>query len=142
MAAFAPTGVSVTSDSGNLVARVLLVSTNYFRLLGVEPFRGGLISPDNDATRDPVAILSHAAWSARFGADEGVIGRTIRLSGSAFRIAGVAPPGFRGTRLDTQPDLWVAIDNVSRFPPVEVGTGSPVATPAGLAEPSADCDRA
>jgi predicted permease len=116
MAAFHPVDVNVGADSGSWIGRGLLVSTNYFSLLGVAPHVGQLISPGWNVRSDPPVVLSHDAWLTRFGGDPTVVGRRIRLSGSSFRIVGIAPPEFSGTRLDTRPDLWIPIDNVSLLP--------------------------
>lgn len=96
-------------------ARVL-VSTNYFTVLGVAPHAGQLTSPAWNVAADPPVVLAHDTWLARFGGDRSVIGQGIRVSGGTFRIAGVAPPEFRATRLDVRPDLWLAIDNIGLTP--------------------------
>ncbi len=116
MAAFHQTGVSIGAGSGSWVGTALLVSTNYFTLLGVAPRAGQLISPAWNVAADPRVVLAHETWLARFGGDQSAIGRGIRVSGATFRIAGVAPPGFHGTRLDMRPDLWLAIDNIGLIP--------------------------
>lgn len=116
MAAFQQVGVSVGDRSGSWVGTALLVSTNYFTLLGVAPHGGELISPAWNVAADPPAVLAHDAWLARFGGDLSVIGQPIRIGGGTFRIAGVAPPELHGTRLDVRPDLWLAIDNVGLIP--------------------------
>jgi predicted permease len=116
IAAFQPVGVSVGDGSVNWVGTALLVSTNYFTLLGVAPHAGQLISPAWNVAADPPVVLAHDTWVARFGGAPSAIGHTIRVSGATFRIAGVAPPAFHGTRLDVRPDLWLAIDNVGLIP--------------------------
>jgi predicted permease len=116
MAAFLPVGVSIGAGAGNWVGTALLVTTNYFTLLGLAPHAGQLISPAWNVAADPPAVLAHDRWLARFGGDRSVIGQRIRISGGTFRIAGVAPPEFHGTRLDVRPDLWLAIDNVGLIP--------------------------
>jgi predicted permease len=116
MAAFEPIGVSVGNDSGSWVGTALLVSTNYFALLRVAPEAGQLISRGWNVGADPPVVLAHDTWLVHFGGDRAAIGRTIRVSGATFRIAGVAPPAFRGTRLEVRPDLWLAIDNIGLIP--------------------------
>ena len=43
---------------------------------------------------EPVAVLSEAFWKRRFGADPGVLGRTLVLSGQPTRVVGVMPAAF------------------------------------------------
>ncbi len=120
MAAFQRTGVNIGDGDRSWVAGAMLVTTNYFTLLGMAPQVGQFFSPGWDVAVDPVLVLSHRAWSSRFGSDPGVVGRAVNVSGALFRIVGVAPPEFSGTRLTDQAELWVPMENVSLLP---VGAG-------------------
>ena len=74
----------------------LAVNANFFPLLGVQPYRGRFFTPDEDdpaSTARPV-VLGYAFWRDRFGANDGVLGRTIELNGTERTIVGVLPPGF------------------------------------------------
>ena len=131
LAAFDPASVNVSAASGSWVANALLVSTNYFSLLGVAPHAGQLLSegmPGIDVAGKPSVVLGHSLWLTRFGGGASVIGQTLRLSGTPFRIVGVAPPEFRGTRLGAsfRPDLWIPIDNVDLLPGGGGGGSAPV----------------
>ncbi len=42
----------------------------------------------------PVTVLTHRYWQNHFGADPGVVGRTILIDAKPFTIVGVAKPGF------------------------------------------------
>jgi putative ABC transport system permease protein len=75
-------------------------SANLFDFLGTRPILGRTFLPEEvppvgDLEGARVALLSFELWNRRFGADRGVVGRTIRLSGDAYEIVGVLPPGFR-----------------------------------------------
>jgi predicted permease len=73
------------------------VSPSYFTMLGVRPILGQGFSPAvQHGDWAPEAVLSYGFWTRRFGADPGVIGRTIRLNTVAFTIVGVTPAGFAG----------------------------------------------
>jgi putative ABC transport system permease protein len=80
------------------VRLVTMVSSNFFRLLGVEPEIGRSFLPDEDrvAGRDAVAVLSYGTWQQEFAADPSVLGRRIRIAGLDFTIVGVAPERFTG----------------------------------------------
>ena len=53
----------------------------------------------------PVAVLSHALWRNRFGADPGIIGRSVRLNGTPVTVVGVMPAAFYFPAPRVQ--LWV-----------------------------------
>jgi predicted permease len=88
-----------------------IVSTNYFEVLGVHPALGKTFTPGADRAMggDTQVVLGHGLWQRRFGSDPGIVGRTLNLNGQAFRVLGVAPPGFRGTQLTSPADFWVPI---------------------------------
>jgi predicted permease len=86
---------------------VQVVSGNYFSLLGAQPALGRAMTPDEDRTGEPVAVLSHGFWENSLGQDRGVIGRTLTLNRTPFTIVGVAPKGFAGTLLGGGPSAWV-----------------------------------
>jgi len=89
----------------------MIVSGNYFDVLGVRPAHGRFFSPEEDATpgAHPVAVISHGTWRRRFGADPSAVGRQVRLNGQQFTIIGVAPKGFTSTFPFITPDLWVPL---------------------------------
>jgi predicted permease len=88
-----------------------MVTGNYFEVLGVKPALGRAFLPEEDGApgAHPVVVLSHGLWRQRFGADPGLIGRTVRIDSYQFTVIGVAPPGFRGTTTLGAPALWVAM---------------------------------
>ena len=57
-----------------------------------------------------VAILSHAFWVRRFGADAGVLGRSLRLNEQPYTVVGVLRPGFSGGT--DHADLWLPFKSV------------------------------
>ena len=85
-----------------------LVSGNYFTVVGTRTAAGRFFLPEEDRTPDthPVAVLSHAFWSRRFGGDPDIVGGTIRLNTRDYTVVGVAEPGFAGTTF-IGADLWV-----------------------------------
>lgn len=82
-----------------------LVTSNYFRVLGVRPALGRTLNPQDDGdSAEPVVVLTHDYWTRAFGADPGVLGRTVKLyafsAPKSARIVGVLEPGthYTGTR--------------------------------------------
>ena len=73
----------------------LKVSANYFHTLGVRPMLGREFTRDEDTPAGAkVVILSHDLWVRRFGADSGIVGRTIPLDGTPRTVVGVLPASY------------------------------------------------
>jgi predicted permease len=87
------------------------VTGSYFLTLGVGAFGGRVFTPDDDQpSAPPVAVLSHHAWQTTYGADPAVVGSTFIVEGHPFTVIGVAPPGFFGETLRSDPpDMWVPL---------------------------------
>ena len=83
------------------------VSANLFALLGVQPTLGRTFLPNEDEPGNHVVILSHQLWQRRFGADRGIIGKTVTLDGKQFQVIGVMPPRFTFPISAISPELWI-----------------------------------
>ena len=121
MAAFTGANVTLRDGDGSRRIRAMLTTGNYFSLLGVHALRGRLLAPEDNVlgNAQPVAVLSHRMWVSTYGADPNVLGQTLSLTGASYTIVGVAPKEFRGTRLGSNPDLWIPLASLSF-----IGTGS------------------
>jgi len=72
------------------------VSPNYFSMLGATPELGRLFGHQDFALGfAPVVVISDALWRRSYGADPGVLGRSLRLDDDLYTIVGVLSPGFR-----------------------------------------------
>jgi predicted permease len=72
------------------------VSPNFFDVLGARPLLGRtFVAEDGREGAERVAILSHALWARRFGADSSIIGRAIEMNGRPRTVVGVMPPPVR-----------------------------------------------
>ena len=111
MLACAFTSVSITWRSDTQAAQAEMVSGNYFNTLGVPTVPGRPIVPDDDGSpgAHPVAVLSHAYWSTRFGGDPAILNRTIAINGQPFVVVGVASANFNGLVQGDSPDAFVPI---------------------------------
>ena len=99
---------------GELAARPVrseYVTGNYFSMLGVGAFGGRVFSPDDDRPgAPPVAVLSHRVWQTSYAGDTSVVGSTFVVEGHPFTVIGVAPPGFFGETLRSDPpDIWIPV---------------------------------
>jgi putative ABC transport system permease protein len=114
VAGYAPRQLTLGSGATAEPFQGVIVTANYFHVLGVAPRAGRFFAAEDDVAGAPAAaVLSHAAWQRRFGGDAGVIGRTIELNGVTATVIGVAPRGFVGVDLGT-PDVWLPM-GVAQF---------------------------
>src|SRR5215469_10244376 len=80
------------------------VSGNYFSTFGIQPFRGRMLTENDDSPSAlPVTVLTYRAWTEKFGQDPSVIGAAIQINGRTVTVVGVTPPGFYGDRLQLNP---------------------------------------
>jgi predicted permease len=112
LAAFTEMDVTVAAPGDTPAIRdALLVTGDYFDVLGVAPALGRLLQPADDRPDAPfpALVLAHDTWASEFGRDAGVIGRTLHVNQEPYEIVGVAPRGFRGLALGSDPDLFIPI---------------------------------
>jgi putative ABC transport system permease protein len=84
-----------------------LITSSLIPMLGLQALAGRTFSPDDDKIgAPPVALISQALWTSRFGADPSIIGRPATLNGTPYTIVGVAPPALS---LLTTGDVWVPL---------------------------------
>ena len=106
--------LSVRREGVETAARPLrseFVTGNYFSTLGIAAFGGRVFTPEDDRpAAPPVAVLSHRVWQTAYASDPSVIGSTFILEDHPFTVIGVAPPGFFGETLQSDPpDIWVPV---------------------------------
>jgi predicted permease len=84
-------------------------TANFFRTLGVAPAMGRDFVDSDEAQDGPhVVILTYGEWQSEFGADPGVIGRSVRLDGNPATIIGVLPKNFEFALSNAAP-MWVPL---------------------------------
>ncbi|MBN9656969.1 MAG: ABC transporter permease [Acidobacteria bacterium] len=94
-AIFASDELNVAGGPRTVRVNVCETSANLFALMGTSMAWGRRFLPEEETRgRNDTAVISHAMWDQEFGGDPRVLGRTIRISGTPFRIVGVAPAGF------------------------------------------------
>ena len=96
IALYGPTSLDLGSSEGRPEQLSgALVSPAFFDVLRVRPALGRFLTSEEQRPGGPrVAILSDRLWRRRFGADSGVVGRSLTMSGDPFTIIGVMPSGF------------------------------------------------
>ncbi|MCL4176527.1 MAG: ABC transporter permease [Verrucomicrobia bacterium] len=84
-----------------------LVTANFFATLGVRPAWGTFFSNGADEPgAEPEVMLSHGLWQRRFGGDTNIVGRSIQLTGTGYRVVGVLP---ERARYPQGAELWVPL---------------------------------
>jgi putative ABC transport system permease protein len=95
-------GQSVSLTGGAEPERVAgaFISASFFDVVGARPQLGRTFRPEetDPATTAPVAVISHGLWTRRFGADPGILGRTLVLNGQPRTVVGVLGPEFEPGR--------------------------------------------
>ncbi|MFZ0271059.1 MAG: ABC transporter permease [Acidobacteriaceae bacterium] len=83
------------------------VSGNYFRVFGLSPATGRLFADADDQKGAPItAVMSYDAWQQDYAGDPSVVGSAFYINTKPATIIGVAPKGFYGDRIDTNPPKY------------------------------------
>jgi len=110
LAAYTMLPLDVTAGGEAERVHGLLISSNYFDVMGARPARGRFLLPEEDrAGAAPAAVISYALWRNRMGAAPDAVGKQIALNGRQFTIVGVAPEGFKAPFIYLSPDVFVPI---------------------------------
>ena len=92
IATYESSNFNLAHSSGAERVSGLEITYDFFKVLAVEPLLGRSFTPEEDKPKAaPVVILGEALWKERFGADRDVVGRSVRLDGTARTIVGVMP---------------------------------------------------
>ncbi|MFZ0637612.1 MAG: ABC transporter permease [Candidatus Acidiferrales bacterium] len=83
------------------------VSTNTFARLTTRPMLGRSLQPGDEFVRHPVVVMSERLWRRRFGAERGLIGKTITLNRQHYKVIGVMPASFWFPYRSDPVELWV-----------------------------------
>jgi predicted permease len=99
------------TETASRPLRSEFVDGHYFSTLGVGAFYGRVLTPEDDKPgAPPVAVLSHRAWQNTYGSDPSVVGSTFIVEDHPLTVIGIAPAGFFGETLESDPpDVWVPL---------------------------------
>ncbi|MGE0554840.1 MAG: ABC transporter permease, partial [Gemmatimonadales bacterium] len=119
LAAFRNWDYTLSEDGETALLAGARVSAGFFEALGVEPARGRTFSAADELVgAEAVALIGDGLWRRRFGADPAMIGRTITLNRTSFRVVGVMPRGFQfprgaelpaGLRFAARTEIWTPL---------------------------------
>jgi len=83
------------------------VSGNYFRVFGLSPAAGRFFKDADDQKGAAItAVMSFDAWQQDYAGDPTVVGRSFYVNTKPVTVIGIAPKGFYGDRLDTNPPKY------------------------------------
>ena len=93
---------TITGDDTPQQVSLGTVTPGFFNVLGVNPLQGRTFRvTDLDATTaNRVVVLSEDLWASRFGADPGIVGKTVQLDTEGYLVLGVLPRGMIWLQLD------------------------------------------
>lgn len=70
------------------------VTSGFFESMAAPPFLGSWLPAGAEESDNRVVVASHAFWVRQLGSDASAVGRTLTLSGEAYRLVGVMPEEF------------------------------------------------
>jgi hypothetical protein len=87
------------SDSFNLTGNgeaeridTMMVSSDFFSILGISPETGHIFSKDDDHVgAAPTVMLSEGLWKRKFGGARAIVGKQLTLNGKSYQVLGVIP---------------------------------------------------
>ncbi len=102
--------VTVRREDARSVAKSSLgefVSGNYFRVFGLQPAAGRFFT-DADDTKGAAftAVMSYDTWMHEFDGNASVVGSTFRINTQPVTIIGIAPKGYFGDRISSNPPKY------------------------------------
>ena len=102
--------LTVRRAGGQTIAKSVMgtfVSGNYFRVFGLTPAAGRFFADADDEKGAAItAVMSFDAWQQDYAGDASVVGSTFYMNTKPVTIIGIAPKGFYGDRLDTNPPKY------------------------------------
>ncbi len=116
IAGYGGTFRSIVDQGETVRVQALMATPGLLELLRIAPAMGRTIQPDDARPKSaPVVLVSDNFWRTRLGADEKVIGRSIRIEQGEAQIVGVLPPGFAFPP-DRRPDLLLPMGVPAQAP--------------------------
>jgi putative ABC transport system permease protein len=102
---FRVASLTLSSDGISQTIRGVSVTPAFFQMTRAQPLVGRLFVPQEyQSGGRQVVVLCHQFWQKKFGADPGVIGKSLGLNGHEFTIVGVMPSTFE---VPSGVDLWL-----------------------------------
>src|SRR6202043_2324864 len=86
---------SLSGGSEPVRVNIAAVSSDFFKALGAEPFRGRAFAPDEQrAHGTPAVIVSYGYWQRYLGGTTDLSQFRLAMEGGVYPVVGVMPAGF------------------------------------------------
>ena len=115
LAAYSMRFVGFDAGAGPRQAFAAAVTANYFDVFGMSVAHGRTFTAEEERPGAGlhVAVISDSLWR-QLGADQRVLGQSVRINGEQFTIIGVAPKGFTGTSIPG-PEIFMPLGAYRTF---------------------------
>jgi putative ABC transport system permease protein len=107
LGAYSNMPMAVQASGGAEMVMVPAVTTDFFKMLGVQPVMGRTFREGDDAPGANITIVSQQFWKNSMNGRKDVLGSKIKIAGDFYTVVGVMPQGFQFP-LQTQ-SLWTAL---------------------------------
>ena len=124
IAAMRNDSVRVGADDAIVPAETLLVSGNFFTVLGITMTRGRGFGASDDRFGAPeaVTVLGYDFWQSRFGGDPGVVGTSVRINDVPFTVVGIASRDFGSAEPAYDKKLFLPMSSLPLLRPTDRST--------------------
>jgi hypothetical protein len=104
--------VDLTGDEAPEQVPAAMVTSDFFALFGATPHLGRFFAAEEFVGEPGVAVLGHGIWQRRWGADSGIIGRTLTIDGRPVVVVGIVGPEFEPPEalVEDRVDVWLPLD--------------------------------
>jgi predicted permease len=143
MSVSTPTATTITGNGDPEQVQGLIVSSNYFPLLGVQPVVGrNFLAEEDRPGGPPVVMLTYAYWEKHYAARPDAIGQSITLDGHPHTIIGVLPKSVSGFPLHQQALFTTRPNETPFLVPAQIDGGGFYFTVLGRLKPGVSIEQA
>jgi putative ABC transport system permease protein len=105
LAGFVSGGALLVNNEEIERVRASGVTADFFPLFKTNAQLGRVLQPDDSVKdRNPVVVLGHGLWQRRFGSDQNIVGKQVKIGDKDTTVVGVMPASFD---YPAQSDMWV-----------------------------------
>ena len=111
MLAWSPQRLNLALGGEARYGEVIWVSGEFFNVLGVQPYVGRLLGPDDDrrGCGATSAVISYSFWQREYGGQRDILGKKLTIEGHPFSIIGITPPEFFGVEVGRNFEIAIPI---------------------------------